>query len=56
MRKSRFTHIAGICTAEATGYLETGKELAAAREGRLCFDGDRSISTHTRLGRKRGTY
>ncbi|MCW5688447.1 MAG: thiolase family protein [Pseudolabrys sp.] len=40
------SHISGICTAEATGYLEPGKGLAAARDGRLRFDGDRPMSTH----------
>lgn len=40
------SHISGICTAETIGYLERGQGLAAAREGRLRFDGDRPMSTH----------
>lgn len=40
------SHISGICTAETVGYLERGQGLAAAREGRLRFDGDRPMSTH----------
>lgn len=40
------SHISSICTAELTGYLEPGKGLAAARDGRLRFDGDRPMSTH----------
>lgn len=40
------SHISGICTAETIGYLEHGQGLAAAREGRLRFDGDRPMSTH----------
>ncbi len=40
------SHISGICTAEMIGYLEPGKGLAAARDGRLRFDGDRPMSTH----------
>lgn len=40
------SHISGLCTAEMMGYLEAGKGLAAARDGRLRFDGDRPMSTH----------
>ncbi|MCX7891330.1 MAG: thiolase family protein [Burkholderiales bacterium] len=40
------SHISGICTAEMMGYLEAGKGLQAACEGRLRFDGDRPMSTH----------
>lgn len=40
------SHISSICTAETIGYLEPGKGLEAAREGRLRFDGDRPMSTH----------
>jgi len=40
------SHISSICTAEMTGYLEPGRGLAAALEGRLRFDGDRPMSTH----------
>ena len=40
------SHISGICTAEMIGYLDAGKGLAAARDGRLRFDGDRPMSTH----------
>ena len=40
------SHISSICTAEMMGYLEPGKGLAAARDGRLRFDGDRPMSTH----------
>ncbi|GGG25571.1 acetyl-CoA acetyltransferase [Chelatococcus composti] len=40
------SHISSICTAETIGYLEPGKGLQAAREGRLRFDGDRPMSTH----------
>jgi acetyl-CoA C-acetyltransferase len=40
------SHIMGICTAEQTGYLKRGEGLAAAREGRLRYDGDRPMSTH----------
>lgn len=40
------SHIMGICTAEQTGYLKPGTGLAAAREGRLRFDGDKPMSTH----------
>ncbi|WP_297911038.1 thiolase family protein [Thiomonas sp.] len=40
------SHISSICTAEMMGYLESGKGLAAARDGRLRFDGDRPMSTH----------
>jgi acetyl-CoA C-acetyltransferase len=40
------SHIMSICTAEQTGYLDFGKGLAAARGGRLRFDGDRPMTTH----------
>ena len=40
------SHISSICTAEMMDYLEAGKGLDAAREGRLRFDGDRPMSTH----------
>lgn len=40
------SHISGICTAETIGYLDAGKGLQAARDGRLWFDGDRPMSTH----------
>ena len=40
------SHISSLCTAELIGYLEPGKALDAAREGRLRFDGDRPMSTH----------
>jgi acetyl-CoA C-acetyltransferase len=40
------SHISSVCTAETIGYLEQGKGLAAAREGRLRFDGDRPMTTH----------
>ena len=40
------SHISGICTAEMIGYLDPGKGLTAARDGRLRFDGDRPMSTH----------
>jgi acetyl-CoA C-acetyltransferase len=40
------SHISSILTAELTGYIEPGKSLEAAREGRLRFDGDRPMSTH----------
>lgn len=40
------SHISSICTAETIGYLEPGRGLHAAREGRLRFDGDRPMSTH----------
>ncbi len=40
------SHISSICTAEMIGYLDPGKGLAAARDGRLRFDGDRPMSTH----------
>ncbi|MBE7482341.1 MAG: thiolase family protein [Polyangiaceae bacterium] len=40
------SHISSILTAELTGYLEPGKSLQAARDGRLRFDGDRPMSTH----------
>lgn len=40
------SHISSILTAELTGYLEPGKALKAARDGRLRFDGDRPMSTH----------
>ncbi|EIE51211.1 acetyl-CoA acyltransferase [Salipiger aestuarii] len=40
------SHISSLCTAETIGYLEPGKALDAAREGRLRFDGDKPISTH----------
>ena len=40
------SHISGVCTAEMMGYLKPGTALAAAREGRLRFDGDRPMSTH----------
>ncbi|ADZ69725.1 thiolase family protein [Polymorphum gilvum] len=40
------SHISGLCTAELIGYIEPGKSLAYARDGRLRFDGDRPMSTH----------
>ena len=40
------SHIMSLCSAEASGYLNKGEGLAAAREGRLRFDGDRPMSTH----------
>ncbi len=40
------SHISSILTAELMGYLEPGKSLDAARDGRLRFDGDRPMSTH----------
>lgn len=40
------SHISSLVTAEMIGYLEPGRGLAAAREGRLRFDGDRPMSTH----------
>ena len=40
------SHVSGIATAELIGYLEPGKALHYARDGRLRFDGDRPMSTH----------
>ena len=40
------SHISGLCTAELIGYIEPGKSLEYARDGRLRFDGDRPMSTH----------
>jgi acetyl-CoA C-acetyltransferase len=40
------SHISGICTAEMIGYIEPGKALGYAREGRLRYDGDKPMSTH----------
>ena len=40
------SHISSLCTAELIGYLEPGKSLDYARDGRLRFDGDRPMSTH----------
>lgn len=40
------SHISSLCTAEMIGYIEPGKALDYAREGRLRFDGDRPMSTH----------
>jgi acetyl-CoA C-acetyltransferase len=40
------SHISGICTAEMIGFIEPGKALHYARDGRLRFDGDRPMSTH----------
>lgn len=40
------SHISGLCTAEMIGYIEPGKALTYARDGRLRFDGDRPMSTH----------
>jgi acetyl-CoA C-acetyltransferase len=40
------SHISSLCTAELIGYIEPGKALQYARDGRLRFDGDRPMSTH----------
>lgn len=40
------SYIMSLCTAELTGYLKPGEGLAAAREGRLRFDGDKPMTTH----------
>jgi acetyl-CoA C-acetyltransferase len=40
------SHVSGICTAELIGYIEPGKALSYARDGRLRYDGDRPMSTH----------
>ena len=40
------SHASGICTAELIGYIEPGKALHYARDGRLRYDGDRPMSTH----------
>jgi acetyl-CoA C-acetyltransferase len=38
--------VSGIVTAEMIGYVEPGKSLHYARDGRFRFDGDRPMSTH----------
>jgi len=40
------SHVSGIITAEMIGFIEPGKALHYARDGRLRFDGDRPMSTH----------
>ena len=39
------SHISGVLSSEASGYIPKGKTLEYAREGRLNFDGDRPMTT-----------